>query len=202
MASSFALSLFNGRQGVWLPPLAEAHSTTKRKKVNRGKQGSRRSFRASPLRSGKESRQETNVATGKGHVRQLPFQTSRGTVAKFHFCGIVPRVSGRSSAGRTPPCQGEGHGFESRRPLFFWRRSQVVRQGSAKPLFVGSIPTVAFLPQRNNGHLPEGARFSSLGAVAKLADAVDLKSSARKSVRVRIPPAPPKTPAPGGRFAS
>ena len=33
--------------------------------------------------------------------------------------GHSGRPCGRSSAGRTPPCQGEGHEFESRRPLSF-----------------------------------------------------------------------------------
>ena len=32
--------------------------------------------------------------------------------------GLIGRPTcGRSSVGRTPPCQGEGHEFESRRPL-------------------------------------------------------------------------------------
>ena len=56
-------------------------------------------------------------------------------------------------SGRTSPCQGEGHGFESRRPLFqygrlyslpyllIWRRGQVVRQGSAKPSSRVRIPS-------------------------------------------------------------
>ena len=65
-------------------------------------------------------------------------------LAKIGGYGILLDVCGRSSVGRTPPCQGEGQGFESLRPLFTWRRSQEVRQGSAKALFVGSNPTVAF----------------------------------------------------------
>ncbi len=32
------------------------------------------------------------------------------------------RQCGHSSVGRTSPCQGEGHGFESRCPLFFYKR--------------------------------------------------------------------------------
>ena len=78
--------------------------------------------------------------------------------------------------------------------LFSWRRSQVVRQGSAKALFVGSIPTVAssYTPNHQIGH-PSRCPFALgcvvSGAVAELADAVDLKSSARKSVWVRFPPA-------------
>ncbi len=69
------------------------------------------------------------------------------------------------------------------------RRSQVVRQGSAKPLFVGSIPTVA---SPSSPGIVKDARFfqSSPGAVAEQADAGDLKSSTRKSVWVRFPPAP------------
>ena len=35
--------------------------------------------------------------------------------------GHKSRPCGRSSVGRTPPCQGEGHEFESRRPLKFPR---------------------------------------------------------------------------------
>ena len=68
--------------------------------------------------------------------------------------------SGNSSVGRAPPCQGGGRRFESgfplfragtgsglsnRRasrssPIFCRRRSQVVRQRSAKPPFGGSNP--------------------------------------------------------------
>jgi hypothetical protein len=64
---------------------------------------------------------------------------------------------GNSSVGRAQPCQGWGRGFESRFPLlggdlvgsrpsppFVWRRSQVVRQRSAKPPFGGSTPPGAF----------------------------------------------------------
>ena len=48
-------------------------------------------------------------------------------------------ISGNSSVGRAPPCQGGCREFESRFPLFlFGRHGQVVRQRSAKPLFPSS----------------------------------------------------------------
>ena len=46
--------------------------------------------------------------------------------------------------------------------LFFWRRSQVVRQRSAKPPFIGSSPIAAFFRQN--------------AGMAEMADARDLKS--------------------------
>ena len=56
-------------------------------------------------------------------------------------------ISESSSAGRAQPCQGWGRGFESRLSLFlvveFRRRTQVVRDRSAKPLCAGSNPAVA-----------------------------------------------------------
>ena len=63
-------------------------------------------------------------------------------------------ICGSNSVGRVRPCQGRCRGFESRLPLqniqqfarenpIYRRGSQVVRQRSAKPLFVGSIPTRA-----------------------------------------------------------
>src|SRR5204863_4896139 len=33
------------------------------------------------------------------------------------MCPVRPGTRGRGSAGRAPPCQGGGRGFESRRPL-------------------------------------------------------------------------------------
>ena len=45
---------------------------------------------------------------------------------------------------------------------FFWRRSQVVRQRSAKPPFIGSSPIAAFFRQN--------------AGMAEMADARDLKS--------------------------
>jgi hypothetical protein len=53
-------------------------------------------------------------------------------------------------SGRTSPCQGEGRGFESHRPLCKspWRRGQVVRQGSAKPSSRVRIPST---PQNGLG---------------------------------------------------
>ena len=46
----------------------------------------------------------------------------------------VSYISGFSSSGRAPPCQGGGSEFEPRNPLqFFWRYSQVVRHRSATP---------------------------------------------------------------------
>ncbi len=43
-------------------------------------------------------------------------------------------ISGFSSLGRAPPCQGGGSEFEPRNPLHIWRHSQAVRQRPAKPL--------------------------------------------------------------------
>ena len=65
-------------------------------------------------------------------------------------------MSGNSSAGGAQPCQGWGRGFESRFPLHFfhlfiarqWRRSQEVRQRSAKPLYTGSNPVAASIYTR------------------------------------------------------
>ena len=112
-------------------------------------------------------------------------------LVKNNECGILHRVCGHGSAGRTSPCQGEGHGFKSHCPLSFlsWRRSQVVRHGSAKPLSVGSIPTVASPKHRASSQMPVFQKFP--GAVAEQADAGDLKSSTRESVWVRFPPALP-----------
>ncbi|MDF2924132.1 MAG: hypothetical protein K0R57_3046 [Paenibacillaceae bacterium] len=52
------------------------------------------------------------------------------------FLGSNPRspVMRTWLSGRASPCQGEGRGFESLRPLLVWRHSQVVRQSSAKAL--------------------------------------------------------------------
>jgi hypothetical protein len=59
-------------------------------------------------------------------------------------------------SGRASPCQGEGRGFESHRPLHdfsIWRHSQVVRQSSAKalpPVRVWVAPP-QFTPCRGGG---------------------------------------------------
>ncbi len=108
------------------------------------------------------------------------------------LCCIIPIVRGLSSAVE---CLLAKEKVKGSNPLArSRRRSQVVRQGSAKALFVGSIPTVASHDATDvtRGHqldarlcYPEGFR----GAVAELADAGDLKSSARESVWVRPPPA-------------
>jgi hypothetical protein len=89
------------------------------------------------------------------------------------------------------PCQGEGQGFESLSPLVSWRRSQVVRQGSAKPPFVGSSPTVAFTQSTPEaaGILMTMPVFVQVRGGGEMADAVDLKSSVLTDVWVRIPPA-------------
>ncbi len=68
--------------------------------------------------------------------------------------GSIPTggtICGFSSFGRARPCQGRGGGFDPRNPLqtrvriqfvpvIIRRRSQAVRQRSAKPLFPGPIP--------------------------------------------------------------
>jgi hypothetical protein len=108
-----------------------------------------------------------------------------------HLCCIIRVVCGLSSAVE---CLLAKEKVKGSNPLArSWRRSQVVRQGSAKALFVGSIPTVAFLSHKNIiGHslgCPFVVQAGSRGG-GGMADAVDLKSSARKSVWVRLPPAP------------
>src|SRR4030066_1697665 len=51
---------------------------------------------------------------------------------------------GRSSAGRTPPCQGEGHGFESHRPLYLFMASWPSGKARVcKTLITGSNPVDA-----------------------------------------------------------
>jgi hypothetical protein len=55
---------------------------------------------------------------------------------------------GRGSVGRTSPCQGEGRGFESHRPLFYWIESISATWPSGKArvcktLITGSNPVVA-----------------------------------------------------------
>ena len=73
-------------------------------------------------------------------------------------------ICGSNSVGRVRPCQGRCRGFESRLPLqnikqfarenpIYRRGSQVVRQRSAKPLFVGSIPTRASIPNALEVHI-------------------------------------------------
>jgi hypothetical protein len=63
---------------------------------------------------------------------------------------LFTRTSGRSSIGRTSPCQGEGYEFEPRRPLFFSRQGfkQMATWPSGKAwvcktLITGSNPVVA-----------------------------------------------------------
>ncbi len=82
-------------------------------------------------------------------------------------------AGGNSSVGRARPCQGRSRGFESRFPLQLprarpfprkglrvaapgWRRSQVVRQGSAKPPFGGSNPPGASSPFRGRFPISPG----------------------------------------------
>jgi hypothetical protein len=61
-------------------------------------------------------------------------------------------LSGNSSVGRAPRCQRGCRGFESRFPLQIHfqarRHSQVARQRSAKPLFIGSNPIAASTQER------------------------------------------------------
>ena len=135
-----------------------------------------------------------------GLLRQADIRSLLGLSNRGDCC-IIPIVRGLSSAVE---CLLAKEKVKGSNPLArSRRRSQVVRQGSAKALFVGSIPTVAFWTHSTNlrasHRMPVCFRRRALvlvttraepGAVAKQADAVDLKSSARKSVWVQIPPAP------------
>ena len=58
-------------------------------------------------------------------------------LAYLRACGIILPSSGRSSVGRTPPCQGEGHEFEPRRPLFLLEREgqETVERSVSWPFF-------------------------------------------------------------------
>ena len=74
-----------------------------------------------------------SVEQGTENPRVVGSIPTGGTTIKL-------KISGFSSSGRAPPCQGGGSEFEPRNPLHFfvWRLSQVVRQRSAKPLFTSS----------------------------------------------------------------
>ena len=73
-----------------------------------------------------------SVEQGTENPRVVGSIPTGGTTIKL-------KISGFSSSGRAPPCQGGGSEFEPRNPLHKWRRlSQVVRQRSAKPLFTSS----------------------------------------------------------------
>jgi hypothetical protein len=61
--------------------------------------------------------------TQKAEIAQLVEHATEncGVVSSILTLGtpdLEDQTCGRSSAGRTSPCQGEGHGFESHRPLF------------------------------------------------------------------------------------
>ena len=57
------------------------------------------------------------------------------------FCIATRTISGFSSSGRAPPCQGGGSEFEPRKPLhFFASVAQLVEQGTENPRVIGSIP--------------------------------------------------------------
>ena len=48
---------------------------------------------------------------------------------------------GRGSAGRASPCQGEGRGFESRRPL-----QKNIEKGPEQGPFAGSLANYGYAP--------------------------------------------------------
>ena len=87
--------------------------------------------------------------------------------------GSIPiggTICGFSSFGRARPCQGRGGGFDPRNPLqtrvriqfvpvIIRRRSQAVRQRSAKPLFPGPIPGGASMYRPLKRYLRQKARF-------------------------------------------
>ena len=77
---------------------------------------------------------------------------------------------GRSSVGRAPDCDSGCRGFESHRSPHFYLVGyrQVVRHQTLTLAFVGSNPAIPAIQNNNNAD------------VAKLADALDLGSSAER----------------------
>ena len=63
-----------------------------------------------PYASGIRARKSARVPERRGEARGVVDEEGRRRSAGWNRCG-------RSSAGRASPCQGEGRGFESRRPL-------------------------------------------------------------------------------------
>ena len=124
---------------------------------------------------------------------------------------ILATQRGRSAAGSASPCQGEGRGFESRRPLErprgFWWSGREARQRPAKPSTRVRIPSpprstgaigavvARFLDTEEvTGSIPvsptERRRCRSLGAHYSVLAlfAVSPKSFAAGSSRLQIPP--------------
>jgi hypothetical protein len=80
--------------------------------------------------------------------------------------GLPSKTSGRSAAGSASPCQGEGRGFESRRPLGDATRARrgqprwsgrEARQRPAKPCTRVQIPSP---PRQQRGRLAQWERAS------------------------------------------
>ena len=75
--------------------------------------------------------------------------------------GVLPRSRGRSAVGSASPCQGEGRGFESRRPLerpvgFFWWSGREARQRTANPCTRVQIPSPPRKSTQQRGRLAQG----------------------------------------------
>ncbi len=98
-----------------------------------------------------------NIKLGFVKKGLIPIQAQMVRVDDFlEVCYTLPNNSGivihircgRGSVGRTSPCQGEGRGFESHRPLFYWKVPIPATWPSGKArvcktLITGSNPVVA-----------------------------------------------------------
>jgi hypothetical protein len=114
-------------------------------------------------------------------ICELSLGKARGSASVFSLPrGDPPGRGGRGSAGRASPCQGEGRGFESRRPL-----------GGAKRRRAADLPvTVAVL------RAPQGWQGPNAGGVAEWLR----QGPAKPCTRVRFPPPPRAISSVGERY--
>ena len=112
------------------------------------------------------------------------------TCARGDTCYNTVDFRGCSSVGRTPPCQGEGHGFESRRPLCDSLSVTAAQRGVRRAALTALVASLWHpTPKRATG----GTERGRAGLLAARAAAIGLRTrgpSPASIRRHRVSPSP------------